>query len=62
MTDRLMSMKEVAAESPVSRATVYREMDAGKIAYVQIRSRRFVWRSELERYIRDAQRTRTGVG
>lgn len=52
--DRLLSMKEAAAYvRVVSRATLYREMDRDKLSFVQIRSRRFVWQSELDRYIRD---------
>jgi len=53
MDDRLLSMKEAAAAGPVSRRTLYREMDLRRISYVQIRSRRFIWQSELTRYIAD---------
>lgn len=49
--DRLLSMKEAATLTPVSRATLYREQDAGRLAYVKIRSRRFIWQSELVRYL-----------
>lgn len=50
--DRLMSIKEaVAYIRVVSRATLYREMDDGKLAYSQIRSRRFIYQSELDRYL-----------
>lgn len=50
--DRLLSMKEAATLTPVSRATLYREMEAGRLAYVMIRSRRFVWQSELDRFLK----------
>lgn len=51
--DRLMSMKEAEAYAPVSRRTLYREMDLKRITYVQIRSRRFIRQSEIDRYLRD---------
>ena len=46
----LLSMKEMAAELNVSRATIYREQEDGKLRFVKIRSRRFTERTELERY------------
>lgn len=49
--DRLISIKEAAAMCPVSRATLYREMEDKRLAYVRIRSRRYVWLSELRRYL-----------
>lgn len=51
--DKLLSMKEATTYAPVSRATLYREMDDKRLAYVRIRSRRYVWRSELVRYLHD---------
>lgn len=53
--DRLLSMKEATSVAPVSRATLYREMDDKHLSYVKIRSRRFVWLSELRRYLNDRQ-------
>jgi predicted DNA-binding transcriptional regulator AlpA len=53
--DRLLSMKEAVEylDHVVSRATLYREQNDRRLAYVRIRSRRYVWRSELIRYVHD---------
>lgn len=57
--DRLMSVKEAAAYLVVvSRWTLYREMDRKRLSFVQIRSRRFIWKSELDRYLRDSTKVR----
>jgi excisionase family DNA binding protein len=56
--DPLRSMKEVAAACGVSRATIYREMEEGKLTFIVIRRRRLVAQSELERYFTERTRTR----
>lgn len=55
MDDPILSMKEVVAYlgNVISRASVYREMTDGKLVFIRIRSRRFVRKSDLDRYLND---------
>lgn len=48
---RLYSLPAARSELGLSRATLDREIAAGRIAFVKIRSRRYIAREDLERYI-----------
>ena len=50
----MLSIRDVVSELGVSRSTVYRLFDGGRLAYIKIESRTLVRRVDLERIIDDA--------
>ena len=54
--DRLLTIDEAAARLSVSRWTVYREHKRGKLRFVKVRGGTRVRATEIERYLRAAER------
>lgn len=59
MGDELLDLQEAARYlGGVSTRTLHREVQRGRIAKVKVRGSTRFRRSELERYLRDAERSR----
>ena len=51
----LFSITDAAQSLSVSRGTIYREMKAGRLKYLQHGKRKFISRQALEAWIRDRE-------
>lgn len=58
MSDELLDVTQTAEYlGGVSRATIYREVQRGKLTKLKVRGSTRFRRSQLDRYLRDAERT-----
>lgn len=57
----LYSIKDAAYALSVSRATIYNEINAGRLKYVQFKQRKFISRQALDEWVRDRELERAGV-
>lgn len=54
-TPKLLSLNEVSERTALSRSTIYREIDAGRLVAVKIGKSVRITDSELRRYIESLQ-------